>query len=412
MNTVSRIALTLLVASGVALVAQRANAQDQEQPTTGGWVLIDAEGSALVREGCNAMYNLRYAEADSIFNILIAKKPDHPAGYFLRALVDWWRIVPNASVPSIVERVSKSFNGRLDKVVEICDARLEKNPADIVGLFFKGSALGYRARLVVLGNFNASSLLDWVTAASEGKEAFDLILQCQRLAPSNSDILLGSGLYNYLGAYIPEQYPTFKAAVGFLPPGDKKIGITMLRISGQRATYASTEARYALLEILSLWEKNYKEAQPIAEELHAQYPGNSVFYRFLARNAYMNREFERADSMYVDILKKVERREQGYELTLARQAIYYLGDIRLRRGMFDDAIEYFNQSDKLSRRFGEDESGWNVMAALKTGYVYDKMGKRADAVRQYKKVLDMDDSNGAHDLAEKYIKQPYTGSGE
>src|SRR4051812_5597497 len=99
---------------------------------TGSWVLIDAEGSALVRSGTEAMYNLRYAEADSIFNILIQRKPDHPAGYFLEALVDWWRIVPNSSVDSKVDAISKSFNSRLDKVIEICDARLEKNGSDIV----------------------------------------------------------------------------------------------------------------------------------------------------------------------------------------------------------------------------------------------------------------------------------------
>jgi tetratricopeptide (TPR) repeat protein len=380
------------------------------QETGGQWVLIDAEGSALVRQGSEAMYNLRYAEADSIFNILIQRQPDHPVGYFMQALVDWWRIVPNSSVDSKVSELSKSFNSRLDKVIEICDAKLEKNSSDIVGLFFKGSALGYRARLLVMGSFDASSVLDWVSAATSGKDAYDLILRCQRLAPSNSDILLGSGLYNYLGAYIPEQFPLAKPALSFLPPGDKKIGLSMLRISGERATYAATEARYALLEILSLWEKQYDEGVQVASELHAQYPGNSVFYRFLARNLYMTKDFVRADSMYVDILHRVERREPGYELTLARQGLYYLGDIRLRRGMFDDAVEYFQQADKLSHRFGEEETGWNVMSNLRMGLAYDRLGKRPEAIRQYKKVLDMDNNGDSHAQAEKYLKTAYNGN--
>ena len=382
------------------------------QETGGGWVLLDAQSTGMVKRGTEALYNLRYAEADSIFQQLVVLKPEHPVGYFLKALVDWWRIVPNSSVDTKVESFAGPFNARIDKVIEICDKRLADNPNDIIGLFFKGSALGYRSRLLVLRNFSSASLLEWVSAATEGKEAYDIILRCQRLAPSNSDILLGSGLYNYLGAYIPEKYPMAKGVLGFLPPGDKKIGISMLRIAAQRAQYAATEAKYSLLEILSLWEEDHAGALQVAQELHAQYPGNSVFYRFLAKSYYMTQDLMHADSAYVDMLRRVERREPGYELSTARQGIYYLADIRLRRGMYDDAIRYFKQADQLSRRFGEDEGGWNVMAALKSGYAYDLLGKHREAVSQYERVLDMDDystsSGSAHDLAKKYIAQPYT----
>ncbi len=390
--------LVCLVALGVRIL----NAQE-----TGGWVLLDAKATALVKQGTDAMYNLRYAEADSVFNVLVQQKPEHPAGYFLLALVDWWRIVPNSSVDTKVDRFSKSFNKRIDRVVEVCDKRLDVNRNDIIGLFFKGSALGYRARLLVLRNFSGASLLDWVSAATEGKEAYDIILRCQRLAPSNSDILLGSGLYNYLGAYIPEQYPFAKGAIGFLPPGDKKIGITMLRIAGQRATYASTEAKYSLLEVLSLWEKDYGSALQVAQELHAQYPGNSVFHRFLARNYYMVQDWANADSMYTEILRRVKGRAPGYELSSARQGLYYLGDVRLRSGNYQSAIDLFKECDKLSRRFGEDDGAWNTMATLKMGYAYDMLGLRSEAVSRYEDVLDMDDLDGAHAAAEKYLKQPY-----
>lgn len=406
MNMILKKGFSLIIALLGLAMPQVATAQE---PGSGGWVLLDAESTRLVKAGTNAMYNLRYTEADSIFTQLVTRKPDHPAGYFLLALVDWWRIVPNSSVKSIVDRHATSFDQRLEKVIEISDKRLDENPSDIIGLFFKGSALGYRARLMVLRGFDGASLLEWATFANEGKEAYDIILQCQRLAPSNSDILLGSGLYNYLGAYIPEKYPIAKAAIGFLPPGDRKIGISMLRISGQRAQYAATEARYSLLEVLSLFENDYASAIPLAEELHAQYPGNSVFYRFLARNYYMNHDLLRADSSYIDILRKVERREPGYELTLARQGLYYLGDIRLRRGFYEDAVRFLRQSDELSRRFGEEETGWNTMANLKMGQALDRLNRRDEAIRQYKRVLTMDDSNNAHERAKKYIQNAYQG---
>lgn len=377
-------------------------------PSNGGWVLLDGRASTMVRNGTDAMYNLRYEEADSIFNELVRSYPEHPAGYFLLALVDWWRIVPNTSVQTKVERYTKSFNQRIDKVLEVSDRLLDRNPTDIVGLFFKGSALGYRARLVVLRNFGSVSLLDWASAASEGREAYDIILQCQRLAPSNSDILLGSGLYNYFGAYIPEKYPAVQPVLGFLPPGDRKIGLSMLRISGERAVYASTEARYALLDILSNMENDYNSALPIARALHTQYPGNSVFYRFLAKALYQTSNFVEADSAFNDILRRIKAREPGYELTLARQGLYYLGDIRLRTGDLKTAVRLFQEADQQSRRLGEDdESSWVILSNLKMGYAYDLMGRRDDAVRQYRKVLSMDDYNKSRENARKYLEQPY-----
>ncbi len=392
-------ASVLVIAVMAALLAPRgASAQ---------WVLLDADADALVRRGVDAMYNLRYSEADTIFGVLARDYPDHPAGYFLLALVDWWRIIPNIDVDSKVKRYSASFNERIDKVIDVADKRLDDNPADIVGLFFKGAALGYRARLTVYKNFNSTALLDWVSAALDGYEAYKIILECQKLAPSNSDVLLGSGLYNYMAVYLPEHYPSAKPYLGFLPPGDRQLGIQMLRISANRAQYAGTEAKYSLLEILSNMEKDYSSGLQVAQELVAKYPGNPVFQRYLAKNYYMIRDFQNADSTWSEILRRVKRRENGYELTLARQGLYYLGDIRLQEGHYQDAISLLNECIEQSGRLGDPESSWGVWANLKLGYAYDMLKQRGEAMRQYKKVLSMDDFNGSRDNARKYLAQPY-----
>lgn len=371
------------------------------------WVLLDAQADALVRHGVDAMYNLRYSEADSVFGILAQKYPDHPAGYFLLALVDWWRIVPNIDVESKVKRYSSSFDSRIDRVVDVCDKRLDNNPADIVGLFFKGAALGYRARLTVYKSFSSTALLSWVSAALDGYEAYKIILECQRLAPSNSDVLLGSGLYNYMAAYIPEHYPSAKSYLGFLPPGDRQLGIQMLRISANRAQYAGTEAQYSLLEILTNMEKDYSGALQVAQELNRKYPGNPVFQRYLAKSYYMLRDLPNADSTWTEILHRVKRRDSGYELTVARQGLYYLGDIRMQEGNVQDAIMLLKESIQQGQRLEDGETSWGAWANLKLGYAYDMIKQREEAIKQYKKVLAMDDYNGSRDNAQKYLTKPY-----
>src|SRR5690606_32501813 len=104
----------------------------------------------------------------------------------------------------------------------------------------------------------------------------------------------------------------------------------------------------------------------------------------------------------------IKAREPGYELTLARQGLYYLGDIRLRTGDLKTAVRLFQEADQQSRRLGEDdESSWVILSNLKMGYAYDLMGRRDDAVRQYRKVLSMDDYNKSRENARKYLEQPY-----
>jgi hypothetical protein len=377
------------------------------------WVLLDRDADATVRSGFDALYNLRYDQADTIFVDLTRRYPNHPVGYFLLGLVDWWRIVPNIDDDVRLDRFSKSFEDRMDKVIEISDERLDSNASDIVGLFFKGAAIGYKARRKLLMASGASALTQWPSAALDGMEAKEILNEAQALAPSNSDILLGSGLFMYMSAALPEQYPAARPFLSFLPAGDRTIGLSMLKISAQKAQYASVEAKYALLELNSSFEKDWPEVLRLAQELHAAYPSNPIFQRYLAQGYYMTSDFANADSTYRDIVRRVLAREPGYEMTMARRALYYLGDIRMRTGNLESAAKHFQYAiDQGKRLDGKEETSWMTLSVLKLGYVYDLMGRRADALRQYRKVLDMEeqpaDRKTTHVWAKEYLTKPYT----
>lgn len=376
------------------------------------WVLLEKDADATVRGGFDALYNLRYEEADSLFGGLIARNPDHPAGYFLLAVVDWWRIVPNIDEERKRDSYARSFNERLEKVLEICNARLDENPKDIVGLFFKGAALGYQARLKILTATGASAITQWPSAALDAQEAHEILKQAQALAPSNSDILLGSGLFMYMSAALPEQYPAARPFLTFLPPGDRKIGLNMLRISAKKAQYASVEAKYALLELMTGFEKNWAEAKTIAQELHAAYPNNPVFHRYLAQTYYMTSDFANADSTYKEVVRRTLAREKGYEMTMARRALYYLGDIRMRTNNLESAAKHFQYAITEGKRLDPDDgTSWLALSVLKLGYVYDLMGKRSDAIKQYRQVLDLDEfpyeRRNTHEWAREYLSKPF-----
>ena len=106
------------------------------------WVLLEDTAHSMVERGLDYMYNLNYAQADSIFTALTQRYPKHPAGYFLLALTDWWRIKPNIADEGAVKRYSKSYENRLQKTIDVSDELLKENSNDIVGLFFKGASYG------------------------------------------------------------------------------------------------------------------------------------------------------------------------------------------------------------------------------------------------------------------------------
>jgi len=57
-----------------------------------------------------------------------------------------------------------------------CDRILDTNDYEINGLFFKGGALGYRARLSTIRN-------DWISAIKDAKTALEILQKSQQIAP-------------------------------------------------------------------------------------------------------------------------------------------------------------------------------------------------------------------------------------
>jgi len=360
--------------------------------------LNDSSAEALTRRGIDHIYNLQFDEAVSEFNRVVAAHPDHPAGHFFLAAVEWWRILTD------IENTSRDqgFIDLLDRVIELCNRRLERDEHDVAALFFKGGALGFQGRLH--GNRE-----DWIKAASSGRSALPIVQETFALAPENDDVLFGIGLYNYYAAVIPERYPFVKPLMLFFPSGDKSTGITQLRRASEGAKYADTEASYFLLQILYNFEKDYPPALRIAERLHDRYPDNPLFHRYVGRTLAALGRWDLAGNTFSGILGAATSGKTGYGKVVEREARYYLGVVEMQEGNLDTALAHFYRCDELSR---EIESGFGpgymTMANLKIGMIYDLQRKRDLALKQYEKVLGMEDHQSSHELAKQYSKIPYT----
>ena len=357
----------------------------------------DSLFDAVAQRGIEHVYNLDFEAAGLEFQQMVQLKPRHPAGHFFPAMVLWWRI----QIDIDNQGFDQEFLDSLDRVITICDSMLDVDRDDVTAIFFKGGSIGFEGRL----KFHRGDLLG---AANAGRKALPLVQRATELDPNNYDILLGSGIYNYYAEVIPNEYPLLKPLLLFIPSGDKKKGIEQLLLASEKATYASIETTYFLVQIYYYYEKDFPRALELAAGLHHRFPNNILFHRYLGRCYIATTNWPMADQVWADIVARVHQGKRGYNTNAEREAEFYLGTDAMNMRAYEPAFQHFFRCDELSRELDkEGPSGFMVMANLKVGMLYDLQGKRGLAERQYNKVLTMKEYKDSRTLAEQYLKNPY-----
>ena len=360
------------------------------------WAIMREDADSLVRLGSFYIYNAQFDDASEQFNKVIDLYPNHPAGYFLDAMVEWWRISLNRRT----EKFDKMFLYKIDRILDVCEKLLDSNAYDINALFFKGGALGYRGRFYVVRK-------KWLDATSDGKEAYDILNKCRKIAPGNHDVMLGTGIYNYFAEKLPEDYPLLQPLMLFLPRGDMRLGILQLQAASRYARYAATEAKVVLLQIYYEFEDNVEKALQTAEELYNDYPNNPYFQRYLGRCYVKNGDMWKMEQHWRKVLLQYMDDDPNYDMLTAREALYYIGYALQLRGEYDMALKYFYKCDEACRVLDKEPSGFMVQLNLRIGNIFDIQGKRKYAIKQYEKVLRMKEKQNSHAKAKKYIENPY-----
>lgn len=363
---------------------------------TGQWAIMRNDADSLVKIGTDHIYNVQFDKATECFEEVIKRYPEHPAGYFLDAMVEWWKVW----LYKDTEEYDNGFLNKIERVINLCNRHLDSNAFDINYLFFKGGSLGYRGRFYAIRK-------SWLNAANDGKEAFEILKKCEKMAPYNHDIMLGTGIYNYFAVKFPEEYPILKPLMVFFPKGDLTIGLLQLQAASRYARYAATEAKVVLLQIYYQYENNTSKAFEIAQDLYTRYPDNAYFHRYMGKLYVMMSEMDKMEQTWREILKRYIAKKPGYEIYTAREALYYIGYALMNRGDYNKSLEYFYKCDEACRKLDREPSGFMVRLNLKIGNIYDMQGKRDLAVKQYKKVLKMNDFQDSHELAERYLDKPY-----
>ncbi|MCI0706884.1 MAG: hypothetical protein L0Y80_05285 [Ignavibacteriae bacterium] len=359
--------------------------------------LPDPEIDESIQRGIGYIYNLEFENAEQEFARVVSVRPDHPAGYFFQAMIEWWRILIDIDDESRDEK----FFDMLEHVITMCDERLKKDPNDVTALFFKGGAIGFRGRLKA----NRGS---WFSAAQDGVAAMPIVRKAHELDQKNSDVLLGIGIYNYYAEVIPQEYPLLKPFMWFFPGGDRTKWLEQIQIASENAKYAHVESSYFLMQNYFFYEKQFSKALGLAKKLSDMFPRNPVFHRYLGRCYVRMGDWSEVYRVYSDIDKRCREHQTGYSPSDQREAAYYLGRFLFIGKTLDESLQQFTRCDELSNAVDdEDGSGFRTMANLHMGMIYDLQKKRSLAIMQYQKVLKMKEYEQSHIDARKYLKAPY-----
>ncbi len=258
----SQLSLGLLLVAGILLAVS-------ENGFSGGHDAsrVHAKGIAVNPEllkGIHLIYERAFDPAEQLFKEIIASHPVEPAGYFYLAMVSWSRLAAGFWYPDVV----KEFKQRIDRTIEVAQARVNQKAADSYDYFYLGGALGFKGRFELMkGNWLSSFLL-----ASDAIEALNI---CLKMDPANKDVLLGIGTFDYYTARLSGvlKFLTYL----LLHKGDKAEGLRKLNIAAKEAVYSVTEAKSVLLHIYLFLEQDFDKALVFSNDLAAEYPENPRF---------------------------------------------------------------------------------------------------------------------------------------
>jgi tetratricopeptide (TPR) repeat protein len=356
-----------------------------------------ARHDSLVKAGINQIYGMELDDAEKTFDIVVKEFSSHPSGKFFKAMITWWRILVNLDD----ESMDQKFYDQLEEVIEMCDNILDKNENNVDAMFFKGGSLGFRGQLLAIRE-------NWVKAALDGKEGLDLIFRSYKVNPKNIDVQLGFGIYHYYADVIPKKFPAVKPFMVFFPKGDKERGIKELENVAWNGRYTRIESRAFLQKLTFQFEEQMEESRKWGKILLADFPNNPVFQRYYGLTFVKENNYAEASKTFRSIYSKCKKGYSGYNKRFEREATYYIGNDFLIRNVADSAAFYFSKSEKLSREIDKNgESGFLINTVLFLGMLNDLLGNREVAKKYYTETLRLKERNNSHELARRYLKEPY-----
>jgi len=380
-------------------------------PLTFGANLKDAQFMAEAREGFTQMYNLDYDEAMGTFALLHSQYPQHPAPPLYMATTVWLRellrrddldlnkFATASYFDEPLQRetpveIRQRFKNFIDESLVLSTSALKKNPADNDAQYLLASAYGVQAAFAISVEHSK------VQAFEYGKKSYQLHSQLVSKNPEYYDSYMTLGMYEYITGKLPWYIKWLARMAGY--HGSVERGMQYLQLTADRGLYASDDARVMLM-VLRVRDGNYGQALDTEEYLQTKY--NKSFLLPLTRAQILEKMGEKAEAagIYQDVIASSDAGVRNYDQLKSGRARYALGRKLMDLDRYDLALPQL----RASLRDPAMTANQLASAWLAAGESLDALGRRADAIADYRLVLSLQDFDGTHRLAKNFIDQPY-----
>ena len=333
-------------------------------------LLMDRAVQFALTDAVNNMYNSKFYEAEKEFKWLKVKYPEHPLGDFMLGLNEWWKIIPDTKE----EKFDDICHAFMDEAIDKADDLYDDNKKNKEAAFFLASAYAVKGRLY-------AEREKWVKSAWAAKQSMKYLDNSRGEENINPELLFGDGVYNYYSKWINENYKSLKPMLTFFRKGDKNLGIKQLENVANNAFYARMEARYFLIQIYAM-ENQPQKSLNMATTMHALYPDNSFFHRYVARNAFALGRIQEAEIYAAELLNNLKASKYGYGSNDGRYGTYILAYIYENyKSDLQQAKAYYQECIRFSLSNDTKESGYYVASNM-------ALGKMAKAEKDYKVAVD------------------------
>jgi tetratricopeptide (TPR) repeat protein len=365
----------------------------------------------LYDEGTGALYNLDFSTAEARFRKLTEVDPENPANWNLVASSLWLKIVAaqqklnmesfsgssvgtEASQNVVNATNEKQLRDTIATAISKADGRLKVNRRDVQAMYAKGVAKG------TLATFEAVAKQSYISALSDAREARNLHADVLKEDPTFVDAKLTIGLYQYAVGSIPGWLRAFLGL--WFTGGDKKSGVATVAEVARSGGAASTDAKMLLVVIYNR-EHQYDDSIQLLDQLHQRYPKNYLLELSEAAVRGRMSSWDQSLKIYQSVLDKIENRKDGYERLEAPKVLLLMARANIESRAADKALPVYERV-VADRRSTDIDRG---TAMLWMGKIYDSMGNRAKALKEYDSVLSLTTTPQIKQEAEKFKKQPF-----
>lgn len=347
-------------------------------------------------QGINGVYSLDYPTAQKNIQEVFDVYPDHPFAHFGNAMIAWSRYEYEFETSDDKQR--KVFEKILDDSIAGIKRWLKNNPDDPNAYMGLGALYGLRA-LFSMRNRN------WVIAYFSGRRAINNLEKSLELDPSYYDAFFGLGIYQYFAGTLPTVIKVLAKIVAI--KGDPDEGVRQLNLARQKAMFTSDSAKLILIEVQNTRGSKFYNPQKSLEfirELRAKYPTNPLMHYVEVICLYETGHYEDVTTQAQYFLDQIGH-SQFYKDIYISRAYTALGTTQMAQGNFQAAREIFERGQQAVKN--QAPSRWGVWNELRLGQVYDLLGEREKARKQYKYVLSFKDKWGFDEQAKNLLKTPY-----